>query len=417
LGRHGTRAREEILAAARRLFAERGYHGATVEAIGEESGRSGASVYQYFENKGEIFRVLVDELVADVLPQARELGAADAAPSNDLDALRGRVTRLAEMLNRHAMTFSLWAVAQQDEPVLEQSAQGFSTAFGLALSPRLAAAGVPDGERRGLAVAIGAMVQWAHFIRAERRAELPPEVLDDVLARVLDLALYSAARPDRGPVPDTSPGPERPDAARHVADPGAVPGVRRRVTDRSRPTLDRISAAAAAVFRRNGFGGTSINDIAAEAGVSHGSVYTYWPDRSGVFTTLAHQASVALSEHLEAAEPVTDVASACEWLEGWLELVGRHGAVLSVWTHEVVDDPTLGPLAAEMERYVAGELDVLLRTAPTAGTFDPDAAHLVLWALLTDFPYTQSVQLGALSRRQVLDALNTLVTHGILGYR
>jgi hypothetical protein len=70
-----------------------------------------------------------------------------------------------------------------------------------------------------------------------------------------------------------------------------------------------------------------------------------------------------------------------------------------------------------MERYVTGELDVLLRTAPTAGSLDPGGAHLVLWALLTDFPYTQSVQLGALSRRQVLEALNTLVTHGLLGYR
>ncbi|MCW2568281.1 MAG: hypothetical protein JWN54_2378, partial [Mycobacterium sp.] len=240
LGPHGSRAREEILDAARRLFAERGYHGTSVEAIGAGSGRSGASVYQYFENKGEVFRVLVDELVADVLPHARDVGRADPVPSNDLDALRGRVGRLAEVLNRHATTFSLWAVAQQDEPGLEGSAERFATAFGLALSPRLAAAGVPDAERRGLAIGVGTMVQGAHLIRTERAPDLAPEVLDDVLARVLHLALYSGARPDAGPVeaPVVQPGhPGRPDAARLLADPGAVPGVRRRITDRSRPTL------------------------------------------------------------------------------------------------------------------------------------------------------------------------------------
>ena len=416
LGRHGSRAREEILAAARRLFAERGYHGTTVEAIGEESGRSGASVYQYFENKGEVFRVLVDELVADVLPQARQLGAADPVRPDDLDALRARVAELGEVLNRHATTFSLWAVAEQAEPALEGSAERFSTAFGLALSPALAATGVPTAERRALAVGIGSMVLWAHFIRTDRAPDLAPEVLDDALARVLHLALYSGERPDAGP--DERPErPTRPDAARPSDEPGDVPGVRRRITDRSRPTLERISVAAATVFRRNGFVGTSINDIAAEAGVSHASVYTYWPDRSGVFTTLAHEASVALGEHLDAAEPVTGVDSACRWLARWLELVNRYGTVLSIWTHEVIDDPRLGPLAAEMGGYVTEHLDVLLRTAPTAGSLDPVAAHVVLWALLTDFPYTQAVQLGTVSGRQTLDTLTTLVARGLLGYR
>jgi AcrR family transcriptional regulator len=418
LGRHGSRAREEILDAARRMFAERGYHGTTVEAIGTESGRSGASVYQYFEGKGGIFRVLVDELTADVLPQARELGAAEPAPAaDDLESLRGRVARLAVMLERHATTLSLWPVAEQDEQTLAGSTRRFVDAFAEMLSPRLAAAGVPAARRRGLAIGIAAMVQWSHLTRSARVPAMPVQVLDDVLTRVLYLALYPASRPGVAPVGPPVRRPERPDATRPSADPGVVPGVRRRITDRNRPTLQRLTAAATTAFRRNGFVGTSINDIAVEAGVSHASVYTYWPDRSGVFTTLAHEASVALSEHLERAEPVTGLESACHWLEGWFELVARYGSVLFIWTHEALHDPRLGPLAAEMERYVNGHLDVLLRTAPTAGTLDTGASHVVLWSLLTDFPYALSLQVGAVSRRQALDILTTMVTHGLLGYR
>ena len=48
--RTGTR-REEILDAAARLFAERGYHGVSIDDIGAAVGMSGPGFYRHFAGK------------------------------------------------------------------------------------------------------------------------------------------------------------------------------------------------------------------------------------------------------------------------------------------------------------------------------------------------------------------------------
>jgi AcrR family transcriptional regulator len=424
LGRHGNRARQEILDAARGLFAERGFHATSVEAIGEASGRSGAAVYQYFEGKGDLFGVLVRELTADVLHQARALGEMErlAPGPAALGEVQRRIGLLSDVVNRHATTFLQWPFAEASEPALRGSAAGFMDSFAHALSPALANAGVPAENRRGLALAMGATALWSRLTQAARAPEVDPGRLDAVLARVAYLALFPLGSLT-APGHDATPGgaPEyvrRPAVAHRPADPGVVPGVRRTITARSRPTMDRIAAAATTVFRRNGFHGTSLGDVAAEAGVSHGSVYTYWPDRSSLFSTLAHRAAVALGDHIESAR--TGFATAEDgraWLASWLDVICAHGAVLHIWTHEVLSDEDLGPAARQMEEYVYSFLDGLLRSAPTAGLVDELPARLVQWSLLTDVPYSLSVQTGQVPLPQLRDALGRLLLRGLFGLR
>jgi AcrR family transcriptional regulator len=423
LGRHGNRARQEILDAARRLFAERGYHGTTVEAIGEASGRSGASVYQYFQCKGELFAVFVDELTEEVVAAGRRLGEMERAEPGraGLAAVQARVRDFSTVVTRHSVTFALWPVVEQSEPTLRGSAREFMLAFADELRSAFTAVGVPAEQQTALAITFGAMVRWSHATRLERAPGLDPETLDEVLARAIYFTLNtspstaSPARTGDQPVPVRA---ARPAGATPSDDPRAVPGVRRPVTARSRPTLERITAAATVAFRRNGFRGTTINDVATEAGVSHGSVYTYWPDRSALFTTLAHQAAVALAEHIdEAPFGFGDSGEGRAWMRRWIELLATHGAVLHIWTHEVVHDEQLGPFAREMQSYVGAFLDWLLRAAPTSGLIHSGAAHIVVWSLLTDVPYTHCDQLQVVSREEFLDVLAPVLMRGILGYR
>jgi AcrR family transcriptional regulator len=424
LGRHGTRARQEILDAARTLFAECGYHGTTVEAIGMAAGRSGAAVYQYFEGKAEIFGVFVDELTRDVLTQAGRLGELERVQPGPegLAELRSRLGELAAVVNRHRTTFRLWPFAEHSEPALSGSAKTFMWRYVDALRPGLAAAGVPAAQEVPLALAMSAMLRWSHFTRAERAPHLDPGTLDDTLARVIYFLLFSlspdAPKARAAGTLSQPPRAPRPAGARPLGDPGLVPGVRRRVTPRSRPTLDRITAAATTAFRRHGFHGTSILEVAKAAGVSHGSVYTYWPDRSALFTTLAHDAAVALADHIEAVPyGFAGAAEGRAWMRRWIELVAAHGAVLHMWTHEVVHDEELGPFAREMQQYVTTFLDWLLRAAPSAGLFDETAAHVVAWSLLTDVPFTHCEQLRVVSHEEFLDVLSMLLMRGLLGYR
>ena len=59
--------RRDILDAAARVFAEAGFHEATMQAIAREAGFTAASLYTYFASKDEIYEGLVDELKSAIL--------------------------------------------------------------------------------------------------------------------------------------------------------------------------------------------------------------------------------------------------------------------------------------------------------------------------------------------------------------
>src|SRR3990172_8296230 len=52
---HGPAVRERIVAAALRVFAERGFHGATMQDVVHASGLSVGAIYTYFGSKAELF--------------------------------------------------------------------------------------------------------------------------------------------------------------------------------------------------------------------------------------------------------------------------------------------------------------------------------------------------------------------------
>jgi AcrR family transcriptional regulator len=55
--------RDDLLAAAARVFARRGFHGASVEAISEDAGLSTGAIYSNFESKEELFLTLYEERI------------------------------------------------------------------------------------------------------------------------------------------------------------------------------------------------------------------------------------------------------------------------------------------------------------------------------------------------------------------
>jgi AcrR family transcriptional regulator len=66
------RTRAELLATAARVFARRGYNGASVEEIAEEAGYSHGAVYSNFAGKADLFLAVLEEYMAE---RARELAA------------------------------------------------------------------------------------------------------------------------------------------------------------------------------------------------------------------------------------------------------------------------------------------------------------------------------------------------------
>jgi AcrR family transcriptional regulator len=89
------RAREAILDAAARVFTERGYRGATVDAIVGEAGLSKGAFYWHFESKDELMLAVLAERVERPIKELIELIRA-APPDENVSAVATR--RFAEFL-------------------------------------------------------------------------------------------------------------------------------------------------------------------------------------------------------------------------------------------------------------------------------------------------------------------------------
>ncbi len=72
------RRKEEILLAARAVFAEQGLHRATVDAVAERAEVSKGTIYLYFESKEAVLAELVLQALADLTNRLRQAG--ESAP-------------------------------------------------------------------------------------------------------------------------------------------------------------------------------------------------------------------------------------------------------------------------------------------------------------------------------------------------
>jgi AcrR family transcriptional regulator len=79
------RRREEILSAAAGLFAQRGFHGVSIDEIGSAAGISGPGVYRHFSGKEAILSAMLLDISQQLLAEGtrRVVAAADAAAALD----------------------------------------------------------------------------------------------------------------------------------------------------------------------------------------------------------------------------------------------------------------------------------------------------------------------------------------------
>jgi AcrR family transcriptional regulator len=101
--------RDEILRAAEACFAERGYHGTTIDHIAERCGLSKGAIYWYFPGKRELFLALFDRYRERLVEVRRSAAATASAP----DGLRSMMDN---------SIFGVTDVVSLVEPVLEYMA-------------------------------------------------------------------------------------------------------------------------------------------------------------------------------------------------------------------------------------------------------------------------------------------------------
>jgi AcrR family transcriptional regulator len=84
-----TTRREQILATAAAMFAERGFHGVSVVELGAACGISGPALYKHFESKDAMLAELLVDISEELLRVGRERSAAAEDAAGALRALVG----------------------------------------------------------------------------------------------------------------------------------------------------------------------------------------------------------------------------------------------------------------------------------------------------------------------------------------
>ena len=192
--------RAALIDAAAKVFARRGYHGASVEEVAAEAGFSTGAVYSNFSGKEELFLALADRKVAERVAETRALAsAAKRGGSPGEEAAEQFRAFLERDPDWPVLFYEFWSYGIRSARIQDEFAQRRE-----AVREALAEALERIAERLGfelrfpapaLATAISAALNGLAFERAADPDAVPDEVFEEFIAAVL---ACSVAAPEEG---------------------------------------------------------------------------------------------------------------------------------------------------------------------------------------------------------------------------
>jgi AcrR family transcriptional regulator len=100
------RRREQVVADAAKLFAERGFQATSMAELTAATGLAAGGLYHYIDGKDDLLIAICDELLEPLLVQAREIVAGAGTPEEQLrELLRAWLAHIATHLD-HMLVFA-----------------------------------------------------------------------------------------------------------------------------------------------------------------------------------------------------------------------------------------------------------------------------------------------------------------------
>jgi AcrR family transcriptional regulator len=157
----------------------------------------------------------------------------------------------------------------------------------------------------------------------------------------------------------------------------------------------QIIDAAATCFVRDGFHGTSMQDVIREADLSVGAFYRYFRSKTELIRAIAEQVVSEILDDFDAlvatepAPPLLEVVRAgLRTADKRVDGDQRAKIAIQVWG-EAVRDPELGELVAGIYRQIRSRFTSVARRARDAGQLDPgidvEATGAALFGLLQGY--------------------------------
>jgi AcrR family transcriptional regulator len=180
----GERTRRRLLEAAEQVFADLGYHDASIVKITEAAGVSQGTFYLYFSSKQEVFDVLVEDLNSRV---RHAMSEASVKGSTRLEKERLGFQAFFRFTADHPALYRVIRQAEFASPRMlrlhyERLAEGYVTGLRQASDQGEITTGDPIVTAWAL-MAVGEMIGLRWILWGDTR-EVPPEVFDETMAFV-----------------------------------------------------------------------------------------------------------------------------------------------------------------------------------------------------------------------------------------
>lgn len=198
LGEKGARTRRRLLEAAEQVFADLGYHDASIVKITEAAGVSQGTFYLYFAGKQEIFDVLVEDLNTRL---RHAMSEASTKGSTRMEMERLGFEAFFRFTAEHPALYRVIRQAEFVSPKMlrlhyERLAEGYIA--GLSRARDRGEIAIEDPVVTAWALmAVGEMVGMRWILWGDTR-EVPPEVFRETMSFVARALGLPAPAADRG---------------------------------------------------------------------------------------------------------------------------------------------------------------------------------------------------------------------------
>lgn len=187
LSSRGLRTRDEVLRAAIEVFGRQGYANATIMDIANEANIASGTVYQYFSDKADIFRHLLEDLEEELHRETR-------MPAEGGRLVVGEsVVKFLDVYRAHEALFRAWWEVLEPPTEFTAAWVGFHQR-----SVKELVSVIRDGQRRGIIDSDVHAEVTAHIIVSmfERSAYLrivfgwDDDLADEEIAQAMDELLH-----------------------------------------------------------------------------------------------------------------------------------------------------------------------------------------------------------------------------------
>ena len=145
------------------------------------------------------------------------------------------------------------------------------------------------------------------------------------------------------------------------------------LTERGRRTRDNLLEAGRRVFEQRGYANTRMSDIAKAAGVSHGTVYTWFDDKESLLRALVDDIVTEVFAALAIGDDVPEPEQRMlEANRRYLAAYRRHGRMLEVVEEAAATDARYRDALAGVRRDHVGRVTRDIARLQRDGIAEPD---------------------------------------------